>query len=922
MPVTVTVNIDMTPPAIAVSAPADMTTLSQSPVTVTGSASDALSGTSQVTCGGTAATLADSAFSCSVSLNVGLDLIVIKATDEAGNVSAAKLHLDLTGTLPAPNTLTVTPTGVNMLVGGTQQFNANDELGRVRTDATWTVSDTTVATITTDSSPLMTAVAAGQVTLTASVGSVTGQTTVNILSGTSLPDGTLLWSAPPPAGFTAQQIVQAQATWSTPDFYTIARGDSQNWLITGVTMQGQAMWTSTWTAATPFNLLQAAPDQSGGLLLSTWDANGYNGSGTNHIVDFDGPTGTEVWRTDFYGGGDEPQLTIGQDGTVYYTGHLDTNTYGVVLLAADTGIAKLLYSPPEGVETITSCNGQTSYYGEGGALPTNPVVGADGTVMVAYGVANYSEVADSNCNWTYSYNHTLYLKQIGPGGSATPIPFETETTFPVRSWPDLQITGLIPDGQGGALVAWSQNTATNGVYNLHVSHVTSNGVADYSTTGANGFSEMVLGDNGTAFANTGSAVTALNLTNMAPLWTCQAPVCPNSMGIIASSAGGGLVVKTTSSSGVDTVVRLDPSGNPTTDDWSGNQVNYYVDNLFTDITPAGDFNAYSAIPVVFADSVWIETQQAGTNTSPGYIYVYPQSSSDAGQSTIVAVFNSLQTALTAEAASSSHPCSDWFQTSPLTPSGDTAVSAINKLLTNNSTTDPINRFGHGTFNYVDSSGNITGVDTMTGAVFGQRNVGEGAPTIKVPSNWDITVNDLGDFFNGTSNGQAMVTTPERYPGGTIAAQAVILLHEVGHNLLLPPPFQQNDGANLTLSRGNDTQVYNHCQHLVEDLAGVSASSIAFGNQSVTSTSAAQSITLTATWNYSMTVGPINITGPNAAEFYPTTTCGTTMKAYSQCQISVTFTPQALGPRSAVLNINDSAMNTPETVQLTGTGTGN
>ena len=82
------------------------------------------------------------------------------------------------------------------------------------------------------------------------------------------------------------------------------------------------MWTSTWTAGYLVYLLQAAPDQSGGLLLMIWDANGYNGSGTNHIVDFDGPTGTEVWRTDFYGGGDEPQLTIGKDGTVYYTGGL------------------------------------------------------------------------------------------------------------------------------------------------------------------------------------------------------------------------------------------------------------------------------------------------------------------------------------------------------------------------------------------------------------------------------------------------------------------------------------------------------------------------------------------------------------------------------------------------------------------------
>ena len=100
----VSVNIDMTPSVIAVSAPADMTTLSQAAVTITGSASDALSGAVQVTCGGVTGTLSGSAFSCGVTLNVGLNLIVVKATDAAGNVSASKLHLGLAGTLSAPNT--------------------------------------------------------------------------------------------------------------------------------------------------------------------------------------------------------------------------------------------------------------------------------------------------------------------------------------------------------------------------------------------------------------------------------------------------------------------------------------------------------------------------------------------------------------------------------------------------------------------------------------------------------------------------------------------------------------------------------------------------------------------------------------------------------------------------------------------------
>jgi hypothetical protein len=56
-----------------------------------------------------------------------------------------------------------------------------DENDHRRTDATGNLSDTTIATITTASSPVLTAVAVGQVTLTAHVGGVSAQVQVNAL---------------------------------------------------------------------------------------------------------------------------------------------------------------------------------------------------------------------------------------------------------------------------------------------------------------------------------------------------------------------------------------------------------------------------------------------------------------------------------------------------------------------------------------------------------------------------------------------------------------------------------------------------------------------------------------------------------------------------------------------------------------------
>lgn len=69
------------------------------------------------------------------------------------------------------------------------------------------------------------------------------------------------------------------------------------------------------------------------------------------------------------------------------------------------------------------------------------------------------------------------------------------------------------------------------------------------------------------------------------------------------------------------------------------------------------------------------------------------------------------------------------------------------------------------------------------------------------------------------------------------------------------------------------------------------------------------------------ISSVTVAGSNASDFAPSAdTCtGSTLKPAATCTINVTFTPPALGSRTAMLNFSDSAFNSPQTVTLTGTG---
>jgi hypothetical protein len=104
---------------------------------------------------------------------------------------------------------------------------------------------------------------------------------------------------------------------------------------------------------------------------------------------------------------------------------------------------------------------------------------------------------------------------------------------------------------------------------------------------------------------------------------------------------------------------------------------------------------------------------------------------------------------------------------------------------------------------------------------------------------------------------------------------------------------------------------------------LSAPGLILGSQSLSMPSAAQAETVTNIGTANLTISTVTIGGTNASDFAKSAdTCtGATVTPNGTCTVSVTFTPSAVGSRSASLIFTDNAFNSPQTVTLSGTGLG-
>jgi hypothetical protein len=104
-------------------------------------------------------------------------------------------------------------------------------------------------------------------------------------------------------------------------------------------------------------------------------------------------------------------------------------------------------------------------------------------------------------------------------------------------------------------------------------------------------------------------------------------------------------------------------------------------------------------------------------------------------------------------------------------------------------------------------------------------------------------------------------------------------------------------------------------------ASVDPGSLTFAPQPAGTTSSPQTVTVTNTGGASLTISSVVITGTNVGDFTQTNTCkpSPSLASGAACQISVTFTPGGIGPRSATLSVTDNGTGSPQTVPLNGTG---
>jgi hypothetical protein len=606
----VTLNIDETPPVLAVSSPSDGSTFSAATLTTTGSVSDTLSGSPALTCNGAPVTVTGDSFSCNISLNPGLNLIAVRATDVAGNVALTKMHVTY-NVYPIPTSIRITPTNVSLAVGQTQQFTAIDDQGHPRPDATWALPKrTTLATITTDSSPVLTGDAVGQVALTATVQGISVQTTINVVST----GGSVNWTVPPLPGLAIAADDMGHFAPNLPSdngvgLYSVEAG-SNGHVLRGLTGDGRQLWQQ------PLTTKMFGPDSNGGILTAT--------------ADLDGQTGSALWANSFQ----FTVLAVRPDGKIVAVGADPQQGPGLMVFFVDNATGQVTKIPfPDKSDSITTRTGCTS-----AVFPSDYAIGVQGVAADADGNA-YMEYLVTTIRETQTYGGTpciliddtaisstkLVLMTVFADGSTSTRTLATRTFASInsgRQWSGsfLVAGNVTPDGSGGVLATWLDGQS------YMVSHVSASGQSDFRLgaldntnpyRSPNGI--VVLDDSGTGFVTGDSGPTvpntiiAFDINSGQPIWTAQAGLV---LSDIFAQDGGGVIVK-----GFDNnsnnwkVTTIDASGNV------GPLIS--TDPVLTDDWSAGWFSAGQAgvssanLPLVVNQaSLWPET--AGNPSQNGF----------------------------------------------------------------------------------------------------------------------------------------------------------------------------------------------------------------------------------------------------------------------------------------------------------------
>jgi hypothetical protein len=654
----------------------------------------------------------------------------------------------------------------------------------------------------------------------ATLDGVSAQAQITILASGSTPaPGTALWSVPPVTGFSPLQLAQAMPSATGPDLYsTQLSASGAQTILQALTLDGQQMWQTNLPALNG----NSVPDAYGGLIVVENQTCNNGQTQPMSIVDVDAATGQPSWQIDaagIPGAGQHgttlycypvaPQLAIRGDGAVAISAPGNTSGLPEFVIVSGTQGNDVLVNPqiPPSLY-MNSLGGTTQGYSPIGP----PIIDSNGTTYVEY------EVRDVN-SANQIISAILYLLSIEQAGPITSIQLSSTTNnenfFPGR---------IIPDGQGGVLATWVIVPANGSIpaNPYQAAYVVSGSVTiTYNLPFTpKGFvfgpdslplePSLVLGENGVAFATDGSSsgdvtnglgakIISFNLASGSLNWTYQVTT-QTLLSLIAAADGGGLAAKSTSN-GTDDVLRFDSAGNATPDAWTAPDVSNYGGSIWLGYSSSGAANYYAA-PVELSSSPFYGPDGNGNNSAKQNVSVAGFSQAGSNQNTITVVLQKIAAALPNNAT-----CNNWLQGASKNI-GTSGLMEVQDLLQSPSP------FGHGSVTIG------TAISYTTWAFSGALNP-DNTLIPGLPSGIAMTVNDVAGFFNVNTpnsppyNGVGYELGPRHYPGNSLRAQAMTLVHEVAHQITVSG--FQDDFGNTKAGKANDKSVDTNCRQMIEGL---------------------------------------------------------------------------------------------------------
>ena len=386
-------------------------------MTITGIDFGATQGNSTVTFNGISAGQASSWSAGSITVLVPGGAVTGAVVVTVGGSASNPVSFALP---PPPGGNLVVPSLLNMSVGDTHTIQALNAASQPVSGLTWTSSNPAIVSLSTDDPPLLTALAAGHVNITAGTGSSAATAAVTVFAG-PLPLGSPIWSNPGDGSGVAWIVPAVPSTSGVADIFAF-QNDGK---VQAITSDGTVAWTADVSRAnygTPGWIL---PDFQGGLVFTTSDST---------TVRLGGLSGQPDW---VYPGTGE-SMAIHPDGTVFLE-QVDTGSgYTVVGINPTTGSQKFSVTAP--------INGVPPVWGSGSLI-----IAGDG-----YAYYSYPYLDSINVGSNPAVCHLSVLR-IDTSGNYTTIPVFTSTC---GGWPGgaghsaLGGARMITNADQGILLTW------------------------------------------------------------------------------------------------------------------------------------------------------------------------------------------------------------------------------------------------------------------------------------------------------------------------------------------------------------------------------------------------------------------------------------------------------------------------------------